>query len=80
MINHNLITNILTITIKPKYKLYNKNNIVWSNLSSNPNAIHILENNLDKNVWYFLSRNPNISQIIYNLGIIVSYNSFNNYL
>ena len=84
MLNPNLLTNILTITIKPKYKLnelYNKNKnyIDWEYLSSNLNAIHILENNLDKVIWSCLSLNPNIDQIIYNLSIN-SYKSFNNYL
>ena len=32
----------------------------WYWLSSNPNAIHILEKNLDKTDWYWLSSNPNI--------------------
>jgi hypothetical protein len=32
----------------------------WKTLSCNPNAIHILENNLDKVDWYELSQNPNI--------------------
>ena len=35
-------------------------------LSMNPNAIHILENNLDKVDWRFLSDNPNAIHIIEN--------------
>jgi hypothetical protein len=31
----------------------------WVSLSRNPNAIHILEKNLDKVDWVSLSRNPN---------------------
>ena len=31
----------------------------WTNLSSNPNAIHLLEKNLDKVNWEMLSGNPN---------------------
>ena len=34
--------------------------INWRNLSSNPNAIHLLEKNLDKVYWDILSENPNI--------------------
>jgi hypothetical protein len=33
-------------------------------LSFNPNAIHILEQNLDKVDWYCLSRNPNAIHIL----------------
>ena len=32
----------------------------WNMLSCNPNAIHLLENNLDKVNWLYLSKNPNI--------------------
>ena len=32
----------------------------WDYLSLNPNAIHILEDNLDKVKWNFFSSNPNI--------------------
>ena len=35
------------------------NNIKWDYLSLNPNAIWIIEQNLDKVDWYFLSENPN---------------------
>ena len=35
------------------------NKINWTRLSLNPNAIHILEQNLDKIDWYNLSLNPN---------------------
>jgi hypothetical protein len=31
----------------------------WSALSAIPNAIHLLEQNLDKIDWYWLSENPN---------------------
>jgi hypothetical protein len=39
----------------------NKKNckVDWVSLSRNPNAIHILEKNLDKVDWMSLSRNPN---------------------
>ena len=34
------------------------NKLNWVFLSKNPNAIHLLENNLDKINWTFLSENP----------------------
>ena len=34
-------------------------NEFWSRLSSNPGAIHLLEQNQDKINWTFLSGNPN---------------------
>ena len=37
-----------------------KDKINWYNLSENPNAIHLLEQNLDKIDWDWLSKNPNI--------------------
>ena len=69
MLNSNLLTNILTLTIKPKYKLnelYHKNKkyINREYLSKNPNAIHILEKNLDKINWNYLSKNPNTIHIL----------------
>ena len=36
----------------------------WSNLSSNPNAIHLLENNPEKIDWSRLSSNPNAIHIL----------------
>jgi hypothetical protein len=36
---------------QPFYKYTNVDKLDWSRLSSNPNAIHILENNLDKVNW-----------------------------
>ena len=38
----------------PLYKLD------WISLSSNPNALHLLEKNLDKIYWTHISRNPSI--------------------
>ena len=58
----------------------NLDKINWYNLSRNLNAIHILENNLDEVDWDMLSFNPNINQLIYNLSILYSYKSLNNYL
>jgi len=39
--------------------------INWTNLSSNPNAIHLLEKNNDKIVWSELSQNPSIFELDY---------------
>jgi hypothetical protein len=36
----------------------------WNILSWNPNAIHILEQNLDKVNWVWLSINPNAIHIL----------------
>jgi hypothetical protein len=38
--------------------------IDWESLSINPNAIHILENNIDKINWNYLSYNPNAIHIL----------------
>jgi hypothetical protein len=37
--------------------------INWIWLSRNPNAIHLLEQNIDNISWYWLSLNPNIFEI-----------------
>ena len=42
----------------------------WFNLSRNPNAIHLLEQNQDKIDWYMLSRNPSIFTFTYNYSEI----------
>ena len=34
------------------------NNINWNSLSYNPNAIHLLQQNMDKINWDYLSANP----------------------
>ena len=39
----------------------------WNCLSSNPNAIHLLEENPDKIDWFWLSSNPSIFEEIYYL-------------
>jgi hypothetical protein len=44
----------------------NSHKISWSLLSLNPNAIPILETNLDKINWLYLSRNPNAIPILEN--------------
>lgn len=36
----------------------------WINLSQNPNAIHLLEQNLDKISWSTLSQNPNAIHLL----------------
>jgi hypothetical protein len=36
----------------------------WGYLSSNPNAIHLLEQNQDKIDWYYLSSNPNAIHLL----------------
>ena len=41
----------------PLYNIHPE--VDWSYLSKNPNAIHLLEQNLDKVNWYDLSGNPN---------------------
>ena len=40
-----------------------KDKIDWCYLSENPNAIHLLERNIDKINWFLLSSNPNIFEI-----------------
>ncbi len=42
------------------------NKIVWKSLSKNPNAIHILEKNIDKINWCYLASNPNAIPILEN--------------
>ena len=42
----------------------NQYKIDWFSLSSNPNAIEILEDNHDKIVWVSLSKNPAIFKAI----------------
>jgi hypothetical protein len=36
----------------------------WNTLSGNPNAVHVLEQNLDKVNWLFLSGNPNAVHLL----------------
>jgi hypothetical protein len=38
--------------------------INWVGLSENPNAIHLLEQNLDKINWVALSENPNAIHLL----------------
>jgi hypothetical protein len=39
----------------------------WHGLSENPNAIHILEQHLDKVDWERLSANPNALHLLFSL-------------
>jgi hypothetical protein len=45
----------------------NYDKIDWDNLSSNPNAIHLLEENPHKIDWFKVSSNPSIFEEIYYL-------------
>ena len=47
---------------KPFYIVNNNTNWEW--LSRNPNAISILEKNIDKIDWYWLSVNPNAIHLL----------------
>jgi hypothetical protein len=38
--------------------------IEWTPLSWNPNAMHLLKENQDKIDWHYLSQNPNVMEII----------------
>ena len=49
---------------QPVYEFKYLDEVSWFRLSGNPNAIHLLENNLDKLSWKWLSTNPNIFKII----------------
>ena len=55
------------MSFQPKYKLLDwipEDKINWEYLSGNPNAIHLLEKNIDKIDWYMLSRNPNAIHLL----------------
>ena len=50
---------------KPSYTdNENSHKVDWEFLSTNQNAIHILQNNLDKVDWFYLSANPNAIPIL----------------
>ena len=49
---------------EPIYKFINLDKVNWSQLSSNANAIHLLEKNIDKVNWYNLSSNPNAIHLL----------------
>ena len=46
--------------IKPEYL----EKVKWDVLSENPNAIHLLEKNMDEVVWKELSKNPNAIHLL----------------
>ena len=53
---------VASYIVKPKMKLLDwvlLDKINWGVLPSNPNAIHLLEQNIDKINWNVLSSNPN---------------------
>ena len=53
--------------VKPKMKLLDwvlLDEMDWEVLSGNPNAIHLLEQNMDKINWYELSTNPNAIHLL----------------
>ena len=57
------------MSFKPVYKLIdfvsnNFDKIDWENLSSNPNAIHLLEQNHDEIDWGSLSLNPSAIHLL----------------
>ena len=57
---------IVSYLIKPKMKLLDwipLDKLNWLSLSENPNAIHLLEQNICKINWYMLSGNPNAEEI-----------------
>ncbi len=49
----------------PSYTYDENSKIDWSALSGNPNAIPILQNNLDKVNWKTLSKNPNAIHLLF---------------
>ena len=48
--------------VKPIYYIHQ--NVDWNALSRNPNAIPLLEQNLDKVNWHNLSKNPNAIHLL----------------
>ena len=57
---------VASYLVKPKMKLLDWipfNKIDWDTLSKNPNAIHLLEQNVDKINWDNFLDNPNIFEI-----------------
>ena len=59
-----------SVNINPRFLKLRKwiqiEKLDWWMLSRNPNAIHIIEKNLDKVNWHRLSRNPNAIHILEN--------------
>ena len=52
---------------KPFYNIIDDGKVNWCHLSENPNAIHILEQNLDKAPYCWLSGNPNALHLLFSL-------------
>ncbi len=48
-----------------QYTKYENSKVNWSSLSGNPNAIHILQNNLDNVDFRNLSYNPNATHLFF---------------
>ena len=48
-----------------QYTKYENSKVNWSSLSANPNAIPILEKNLNKINWRSISRNPNAIHLLF---------------
>ena len=58
---------VASYLVKPKMKLLDwilLNKINWNNLSLNPNAIQLLEKNIDKINRLYLLRNPNAIHLL----------------
>ena len=58
---------VASYLVKPKMKLLDwilLNKINRDTLSKNPNAIHLLEKNIDKINWWYLSENPNAIHLL----------------
>ena len=68
--------NIINMILKYYWQLLDKRKVLldwidiewlsWDILSANPNAINLLENNLDKIDWNYLSVNPNAMDLFEN--------------
>ena len=54
----------ITMNLEQAIKTFPDKSWNWGYLSMNPNAIHILEKNLDKVDWSYLSKNPNAIHIL----------------
>ena len=58
---------VASYLVKPKMKLLDwipMDKIKWWNLSTNPNSIDLLVQNMDKIDWEFLSKNPNAIHLL----------------
>jgi len=65
---NNLINIISSYLVKPKMKLLDwikLDKLSWFTLSKNPNAIQLLEYNMNKIYWQWLSSNPNIIYLLH---------------